>query len=83
MPAVTTASTPEASAAFAGMNARYPVMSAIVTSTGGLSSRRRSAAMRKPTTRPIPTPPTTLQRKCQDAFQNEKAPDTAAVTATR
>src|SRR6266704_667999 len=56
-------------------------MSAIVTSTGGLSSRRRSAATRNPTTRPMPTPPATLQRKCQEAFHSEKPPDTAAVTA--
>src|SRR6266545_3112241 len=81
MPAVTTASTPEASIAFAGMNAKYPVMSAMVTSTGGLSRRRRTSATTKPTTSPTPIPPTTLQAKRQDASQKENEPATTAVTA--
>ena len=59
------------------------MISAIVTSTGGLSMRRRTNATRKPTIRPIATPPTTLHTSRQDASQTENVPATAAVTATR
>src|SRR5690242_6207539 len=82
-PTVTTESTPETPRAAAGRKAKYPERSEIVTSTGGLSRRRLTAAIRKPITRPTATPPAAVQRKRQPASQIEKLPETTATTATR
>src|ERR671932_1149323 len=54
----------------------------MVTSSGGLSGRRRSSATRYATTSPIPTPPTTLQTNVRPSSQAEKVPATTAPSAT-
>ena len=81
MPTVTTASTPDTLAAWAGKYAKYPDRSAMAISVGEWSSRRRICRRRKPTPRPMATPPTTSTGKRQAACQKEKCPVITAVTA--
>ena len=57
--------------------------SAIVISTGGLSSRRRTCLISHPTARPIPTPATTFQTKASEASSRLNDPVTTAATANR
>jgi len=67
----------------AGRYAKYPERSAIVTSTGGLSRRRRMAAITKPTPIPTAMPPAAVPTKRSPASNTEKLPETTATTATR
>ena len=52
-----------------------------MTSTGGLSSRRRTAAITAPTAIPTATPPVTTTTKSPLASSRLKLPVTTAATA--
>ena len=59
------------------------MISEIVTSSGGSSSRARISDTIQPIARPTRMPPTPVQMNSGPAFQAEKLPPTAAATATR